>query len=188
MLNYPLPTSETAPEGSRATLAAVEKAWGFAPNLMRTFANSPAVVQGAWAILGAFEQTTFSSAEKQLLMIAVSVENSCEYCTAAHSLMAKGAGLSDAQIDAVRASQPLDQPKLEALRLFTTKVVATRGFVSKADTDAFLSAGYNPQQVLEVVLGVTAKTLMNYTDHLADVALDDAFKSQAWTAAARKAA
>lgn len=48
MLKLPLPTAETAPEGSRATLAAVEGAWGFAPNLMRTSqAWTPAARQAA---------------------------------------------------------------------------------------------------------------------------------------------
>ncbi|WP_428380308.1 carboxymuconolactone decarboxylase family protein [Nevskia ramosa] len=188
MRHFPLPTAETAPEASRATLVAIEKAWGFAPNLMRTFANSPAVVQGAWGLLGAFQQTSFTPAERELVMIAASVENACGYCTAGHSLMGKGAGLSDTQIAALRAGEALDDARLEALRRFTTAVVARRGHVGEVELQAFLASGYAPPQVLEVVLGVAAKTLTNYTDHLASVPLDDAFQSAAWTPASRKAA
>lgn len=188
MIHFPLPTAETAPEASRATLVAVEKAWGFAPNLIRTFANSPATLQGAWGLLGAFQQTTFTPAERELVLIAASVENACGYCTAGHSLMGKGAGLSDAQIAALRAGLPLENAKLEALRVFTVAVVAKRGFVDDRDLQQFLAQGYSQAQVLEVVLGVAAKTLTNYTDHIARVALDDAFQSAAWTPASRQAA
>jgi uncharacterized peroxidase-related enzyme len=188
MLNFPTPTAETAPGSAGATLAAVQKAWGFAPNLMRTFANSPAVVEGAWAILGAFGKTSFTAAEQQLIALAISVENDCQYCAAAHSLMGKGAGLTDTQLAALRSGQPLVDARLEALRRFTTAVVAHRGFVPEAGVQAFLAAGFAQTQVLEVVLGVAAKTLMNYTDHLAAVTLDDAFQPHAWQPALKKAA
>ena len=188
MLQFPLPTVESAPEASRATLAAVEKAWGFTPNLMRTFANSPATVQGAWGLLSAFEQSSLSPAERQLVMIAASVENGCGYCTAGHSLMGKGAGLTDTQIAALRAGQPLADDRLEALRRFTVTMVASRGHASDEDVQRFLDHGYLPTQVLEVVLGVAAKTLTNYVNHIARVTLDDAFQSAAWTPASRKAA
>ena len=182
MLSYPIPTNEAAPEGSRATLAAVEKAWGFAPNLMRTFANSPAVLEGAWALLTAFSKTRFTPAEQQLISLAISVENECGYCTAAHSLMGKGAGLTAAELDATRAGHPLLSPRHEALRRFATVITATRGNPGASDIDAFLAAGYDATAILEVMLGVATKTLMNYTDHVAHVPLDTAFKATAWTA------
>jgi alkylhydroperoxidase family enzyme len=44
----------------------------------------------------------------------------------------------------------------------------------------FLNAGFTPQQALEVVLGIGLKTLSNYTNHLADTPLDEAFAGRAW--------
>lgn len=188
MLSYPIQTNETAPEASRATLAAVEKAWGFAPNLIRTFANSPAVLEGAWALLSAFSKTRFTPAEQQLISLAISVENECGYCAAAHSLMGKGAGLSASELDAARAGLPVLAPRHEALRHFATVVTATRGNPGIAEINAFLGAGYDQTAILEVILGVATKTLMNYTDHVASVALDDAFKATAWQSSLKAAA
>jgi alkylhydroperoxidase family enzyme len=62
--------------------------------------------------------------------------------------------------------------------------VTSRGWPSEADTAAFLQAGYGKQQVLEVVLGVGMKTLSNYTNHIADTPLDQAFGRAAWSKAA----
>lgn len=180
MLSFPVQHQDTAPQASRATLLAVEKAWGFAPNLIRTFANSPAVLEGAWALLTAFSKTSFTPAEQQLIALAISVENECSYCAAAHSLMGKGAGLSDATLAAARAGKEVGEPRHEALRRFATVVTATRGNPDSKDVEAFLAAGYDQTAILEVILGIATKTLMNYTDHIANVPLDDAFKATAW--------
>lgn len=187
MLNFPIQTNDTAPDASRPTLMAVEKAWGFAPNLIRTFANSPAVLEGAWGLLTAFGKTRFTPAEQQLISLAISVENECGYCAAAHSLMGKGAGLSDGELAATRAGEAVTEPRHEALRRFATVVTATRGNPDRAEIEAFLAAGYDQTAILEVILGVATKTLMNYTDHIAHVTLDDAFQRTAWQADLKKA-
>lgn len=188
MPSYSILSNETAPEASRPTLMAVEKAWGFAPNLIRTFAHSPAVLEGAWGLLTAFGKTRFTPAEQQLISLAISVENECGYCSAAHSLMGKGAGIPDAELAATRSAQPLGNPRHEALRRFATVVTATRGKPSAHEVEQFLAAGYDQIAILEVILGIATKTLMNYTDHLAKVPLDDAFKPTAWQPGLKQAA
>jgi AhpD family alkylhydroperoxidase len=181
-------TDADAPAASKPVIQAVAKAWGFAPNLMRTFANSPAVLEGAWGLLGAFGKTRFSPAEQQLIALTISVENECTYCSAAHTLLGKGAGLSADTLAAARANQPVPDARQEALRNFTVAVVKYRGAVPVPQVEAFLSAGYDREAALEVVLGVAAKTLMNYTDRLVHVPLDDAFRPVAWQPSMKRAA
>lgn len=55
------------------------------------------------------------------------------------------------------------------------------GFVSDDDTTSFLAAGYTKAQILEVILGISFKTLSNYTNHIADTPLDAAFAAKAWS-------
>lgn len=180
-LQFSLPTMETAPEASRPLLADVEKSWGFVPNLVRVFANSPATLQGIWSLLGAMENTSFSPAERQIVLLSASVENDCHYCTAAHTTMGAGTGLSKEQLDAVRGDRSIADARLEALRHFTKLLVAQRGYANQSEVKAFLDAGYRKEQVLEVVLGIAAKTLTNYTNHLAGTPLDEAFKANAFS-------
>ena len=47
----------------------------------------------------------------------------------------------------------------------------------------FIGAGFSREQVIEVILGITQKTLSNYVNHLADTPLDDAFAPREWAAA-----
>ncbi len=80
---------------------------------------------------------------------------------------------------ALRSGEPLPDAKLQALATFTEQVVERRGWAQDA-LEPFFAAGYTRQHVLEVILGVTQKTLSNYTNHLAETPLDDAFAAQAW--------
>ena len=112
-----------------------------------------------------------------------SVENGCEFCVAAHSIIAKKmVNVPTEIVDALRAGRaPLDT-KLAALAEFTLAVVRERGWVAEsASFDRFLSAGYSSTQALEVVLGVTQKILSNYANHLLKTPLNPQFQSEAWT-------
>ena len=83
--------------------------------------------------------------------------------------------MPDDIINAIRNDQPIVDSKLQALRVFAMTVVEKRGWVAELDVITFLAAGYTKAQILEVVLGITFKTLSNYTNHMADTPLDDAF-------------
>lgn len=174
---FPTHTIDSAPEGSKETLTAVEKAFGFLPNLAGKLAEAPTALDGYITLSGIFTgpKASLSPVEQQVVLLATSAENGCTYCGAAHGLMAHGAGLSRDDVRAVQAGQKISDSKLEALRAFATAVVEDRGWVKEADMEAFLNAGYTHAQVLEVIVGVAVKTITNYTNHIVRPALDDQF-------------
>lgn len=173
-------TIQSAPEGSKETLRAIEKAFGFIPNLMATFANSPAVLKGYMALDAAWNESRLNAKERQLILLAVSIQNQCGYCKAAHSTLLKQALKVDAAlVEAVRAGSTVGDAKLDALVRFTKDVVAERGFASEKAKSAFLAAGYDETQMMEVIVGVGLKTISNYIVHLNPITLDDAFKPEA---------
>lgn len=181
MTKFTAHTAETAPAASRPLLEGIGRGFGFVPNLFGVFAESPAALRGALAIYEAFSTSSLLPAEQQLVMLAVSEANDCEYCVAAHSTLAKRmVKVNPALVDAVRRRAPLADPKLDALVTFTRKVVEQRGVVADADVGAFLDAGYTRAQVMEVLLGVGMKTFNNYVDHIAHTPLNDQFKAEAW--------
>ncbi|BAU49379.1 carboxymuconolactone decarboxylase [Sulfurifustis variabilis] len=181
MNRFTVHSLETAPAGSRPLLEGLHKAFGFVPNLYAVLAESPAALKGALAIGEAFSRSTLSPAEQQLVALAVSEANDCRFCVAAHSTLAKHAAKADpAAVAAARAREPLADPKLDALVIFTRKVVEQRGWVAEGDVATFLEAGYTRAQVIEVLLGVGMKTFNNYVDHIAHVPLNDQFKAEAW--------
>jgi len=83
-------------------------------------------------------------------------------------------------VEALRNGKPLPDRKLDALAGFACAVVKKRGEVCGQTLDKFITAAYSRAQVLEVVLGVTFKTLSNYTNHIINIPLDTAFQAEAW--------
>ena len=172
-------TKDTAPESSKPVLRDAETNFGMIPNLYGVLAESPAALK-AYAALGeALADSGLSEAEQQVAILATSVENGCTYCVAAHSTVAAPL-LKGETIEALRDGERLPDDKLEALRSFTVRVVRERGWVDESAVEAFLAAGYEPANVLDVVTVVAMKTISNYTNHIADTPLDDAFADARW--------
>jgi uncharacterized peroxidase-related enzyme len=183
-MHFPVHTTDSAPEAARPILTGAGKNFGFVPNLLGKMATAPALLK-AYTQLGAlFDQSSFSATERQVVLLTVSAVNGCDYCVAAHTVIAGMQQVPAPVVTAVRDDAPLADPKLEALRRFTAAVVTRRGWPDATDLESFTAAGYGAQQALEVVLGVGMKTLSNYTNHIAGTPLDDAFRPAAWTRAA----
>ena len=184
MSNFPVHTAETAPADAVGTLNAVKKSYGFLPNLIGAMATAPALAEGYVTLAGIFGKTSFNATEQQIVLLAASNENGCTYCMAAHSTIASMQKVPADVVDSLRNNTPIADTKLEALRRLTIDVVQSRGLPSDDVVQSFLDAGYGQQQILEVVLGVGLKTLSNYTNHLSQHPLDQAFQAAEWSKAA----
>ena len=118
------------------------------------------------------------------MLLAISRANRCAYCVAAHSTAADIAKLPTEVTDALRAGDPLPDARLDArldaLATFTTTMVDTRGLPSRAEVEAFLAAGFNERDILQVVLAIAVKTLSNYSNHLFHTPVDPVFAHRAW--------
>lgn len=148
------------------------RTFGFLPNLIAMLGEAPSAAAGYLALSFQFEASSFSPAERQVVLLAASVENECDYCTATHGALAAGSGLDATSVAALRAGEPLADPRLEALARFTRALVAERGRVAGEELERFLAAGFDRAQALEAIVGVALKTLSNYANHLADTPLD----------------
>jgi len=185
MSQFNIYSIQNAPLAAQPLLEGAQQRFGFVPNLLGGLAESPTVLQAYLDIGALFDRTSLTSVEQQVVLLAASIENHCIYCVAVHSMLAKHKAKADAAIvDALREQQPLTDKKLDALATFTRVVVEQRGKVTGIALDNFIAAGYSRSQVLEVVLGVTMKTLSNYANHIIHAPLDSQFQAEAWDAPA----
>ncbi len=188
MSEFKVHTIDTAPAESVPFLQNAQQSMGFVPNLIGVLAESPAAVEGYLTLMSIFEKSSLTPAEQQVAILAISRTNECDYCMAAHSVVASMQKVPADVIQAIRNDKPIADEKLEALRTFAAAVIEKRGWLSDDDIAAFRSAGYSEAQVLDVVLAASLKTLSNYANHLAETPLDDAFSSRAWQPLKRTAA
>jgi len=174
--------TDSAPDDAQQALQAAKDGFGFVPNLIGIMAEAPSVAKGYLALHEKVSDSSLSPVEQQIVLLTVSFENGCDYCMAAHSGGGKQAGMEDATLDALRNGKAIPDARHEALRRFTRAVVRERGWVDHADIEAFLDAGYERRQLLEVLLGVSMKTLSNYVNHIAETPLDEPLSDFAWSA------
>src|ERR1700739_2176668 len=80
-------TAAHAPDSSKPFLEEIRKSNAFIPLLMAIFANSPTVLEGYLALYTAWQNGSFPPRERQIILLAASVENHCNYCTTRHSVI-----------------------------------------------------------------------------------------------------
>jgi AhpD family alkylhydroperoxidase len=180
-MKFTVHTLETAAEDSKLALVHAQETFGFIPNLEGILAEAPALLKGSIALWDLFTTTSFTLIEQQVIYLAANYENSCDYCMAAHSGLAKAIGMSQDNIKALRNGTPMADAKLQALRHFTQQMVKARGWLEDKEIEAFMKAGYSKQQVLEVILGIAIKVMHNYTNHISKTPLDRQFQINAWS-------
>lgn len=177
-------TKETAPEASVPVLEKTEKAYGFSLNLFGVLAESPVALSAYVQINDLLNQhSVLTAEEQQVVMLAISERNNCEYCMAAHTVVAGMSGVPEATVSSLRMGNEPSDSRHAALTRFTRALHENRGWVPEAEQQAFLDAGFTTRHVLDIIAIVGLKTLSNYTNHLAQPELDEAFQAKKWTKA-----
>ena len=70
------------------------------PNFWKTMANSPETLERTWKSLQqVMGKGELDPAVKELIYVAVSITNNCEYCIKSHSLAARKKGATDGMIN-----------------------------------------------------------------------------------------
>jgi len=180
MNRFTLHTMDTAPKEAKRSLKGSLDAFGMIPNLHAVLAESPATLRAYQQLHRLVLESSFNDEEKTVVWQTINVEHGCTYCVPAHSAIARSMEVSPAIDNALREREPLSNPKLEALRSFTLAVLRDRGRVTATTIEAFIDAGYDNQQVLEVVLVLSQKVMSNYINHLAETPADEAFSPFEW--------
>jgi uncharacterized peroxidase-related enzyme len=178
----PAVSADAADIEAKAVLDKALAQVGFIPNMYARMANQPALLDTYLHGYAAFRSRSgFTAPEQEVVLLAISRENGCEYCVAAHSFMADHkSGVPLAVTDAIRDGATVPDPKLKALAGFTRVMVAKRGLPQRSDVEVFLAAGYEERHILDILLALAVKTISNYANHLFHTPLDAMFEARRW--------
>ncbi|MGC8508111.1 MAG: carboxymuconolactone decarboxylase family protein [Thiomonas sp.] len=181
-LDLPPQTLESSSGKARELLATTQSRLGFVPAMYANMANSPGLLQTYMDGYARFRaESGFTPAEQEVVFLTISRYHRCQYCMAAHSLIAERMSqVASEVLAALREGRPVPDPRLQALSRFTEVMVDTRGNPTPADLQAFREAGYTDRQALEIVLALAVKTLSNFSNHLMHTAPDGPFAAYAW--------
>lgn len=170
-------TIDSAPVAARNGMTAAQKKYGFIPNMMATFAHAPALLDGYLALGAAWEKSSLTVEERQLILLTASVENKCSYGVAVHATVLKSLSFDAKAIMAVRTQSSLRDEKLNSLVALTRDLVTERGVVAERVKEHFIENGYDEVALMEVLAGIALMTMTNYLDHLNPVSIDPAFQA-----------
>ncbi len=172
-------SNEAATGVAKEIMDATQAKLGFVPNMYRGMANSGGFLSTYIHGYTAFRESSgFKPQEQEVVFLIISRKNGCDYCVAAHSMIAdKMSKLDAASLAAVRSGNPIPDAKLQALAAFTSHAFDARGMITNENATAFLAAGFSEQQIMEVILAIAVKTLSNYSNHIHHSEVDGAFTS-----------
>jgi len=151
---YPVPKLEDLPEDIRSRILEVHEKSGFIPNVFLALAHRPA----EWRAFFAFHDTLMekesglSKAEREMIVVATSNANGCQYCVIAHGAILR-----------IRAKNPLvaDQvainyrkaditPRQKAMLDFAMKVALDSGAVNDGDFVTLHGHGFNDEDIWDI--------------------------------------
>lgn len=164
-------TPENAPEATRPLLAQMKQAFGMIPQLYATIGHSPASLQGVLAWDAGLGKGALSKRELEQLHLHVSELNGCGYCIAAHSAVARGAGLSTEEIEAARAGSGAN-PRENALLGLARRVVRTGGAHTGSELAQAREAGVSDAAIVDAIAVVALKTFTNAVALVAQTTID----------------
>ena len=157
---YPVPDVNSLPEDIRDRILAVQEKAGFVPNVFLTLAHRPAEFRAFFVYHDAImerEGSTLTPAEKEMIIVATSSANGCQYCVVAHGallrIFAKDTQLAD-QIAINYLHAPITD-KQKAMLDFAMTLSRNPELVSDADYADLKEHGFDDEDILDIA-GVTA--------------------------------
>lgn len=157
---------DTAAPEAQTLLQGIKSSYGFIPNLFTYMAAAPVTIEAYLALNQLIGKSSLSPAQAQTALLAASLANNCDFCAVAHRAMGKKAGVKSQTVEALLNQSPINDPKDHALVELVQLLVRERGQLADGSLQTFFAAGFNQQQVFELILVVTIKTLSNYINHL----------------------
>lgn len=157
---YPVPEISDLPDDVRDRILAVQEKAGFIPNVFLTLAHRPAEFRAFFAYHDAImerEESTLTAAEKEMIIVATSAANGCQYCVVAHGallrIFAKEPQLAD-QIAINYLHAPITK-KQTAMLAFASKLSRSPELISQADYSTLYEHGYSDEDIWDIA-GITA--------------------------------
>jgi AhpD family alkylhydroperoxidase len=166
-------TIESAPPAARRAMTRTSRELGYLPAAVARMAESPQLLDGFLRLTGMFEGAALDPVAREVVVMTIAARNDCHLCLAMHTARLVALGAPSALIAALRAAARLDDERLEAVRVFTLRVLDTAGAVGDDALKEFLGHGYTSQNALEVVLGIGTYTMSTLANRLTGAPVDD---------------
>ena len=178
---YPVPALETLAPDIRERILAVQEKSGFVPNVFLALAHRPDEFRAFFAYHDALMErdSGLTKAEREMIVVATSAENDCQYCVIAHGAILR-----------IRAKNPLvaDQvainyrkaditPRQQAMLDFALKVTKDSRAVGDQDFEILRGHGFSDEDIWDIAAITALFGLSNRLANFTSMRPNDEFYS-----------
>ena len=176
---YPVPEPQDLPPDIRSRILAVQEKSGFVPNVFLALAHRPAEFRAFFAYHDALmeKEGGLSKAEREMIVVATSGANDCQYCVVAHGAILR-----------IRARNPLiaDQvavnyrkaditPRERAMLDFAMKVALDSGAIADGDFAPLRAHGFSDEDIWDIAAIAAFFALSNRMANFTSMRPNDEF-------------
>ncbi len=151
---FPVPALDEMPEDVRQRIVEVQEKSGFVPNVFLTLAHRPDEFRAFFAYHDALmeKESGLSKAEREMIVVATSGANQCQYCVVAHGailrLRARNALIAD-QV-AVNYRKADLTPRQRAMLDFALKTALRSAEIGDTDFAALREHGFSDEDIWDI--------------------------------------
>jgi uncharacterized peroxidase-related enzyme len=176
---FPVPSLGELPDDIKARILEVQEKSGFIPNVFLAFAHRPDEFRAFFAYHDALMEKAsgLSKAEREMIVVATSNANQCQYCVVAHGAILR-----------IRAKDPLiaDQvavnyrkaditPRQRAMLDFAMKVSRDAGRIDESDFAALREHGFSDEDAWDIGAVAAFFALSNRMANMTGMRANDEF-------------
>ncbi len=176
---FPVPELQSLPEDIRTKLGAVQEKAGFIPNVFLALAHRPEEFRAFFAYHDALmeKEGGLSKAEREMIVVATSGANECQYCVVAHGAILR-----------IRAKDPLvaDQvainyrkaditPRQRAMLDFAMQVALDAATIGEEDLADLREHGFTDEDIWDIGAIAAFFALSNRMANLTSMRPNDEF-------------
>ena len=176
---FPIPSLEQIPEDLRNRILEIQKKTGFVPNVFLTLAHRPEELRAFMAYHDTLMDgdSSLSKAEREMIVVATSALNDCQYCVIAHGailrIRARNPLLSDqVAINYQKADLTMRE---DAMIEFALKVASSSGALSDEDIAKVRAQGFSMEDVWDIGAITAFFALSNRMANLTSMRPNDEF-------------
>ena len=156
---YPVPEIDDMPEDIRQRILAVQEKAGFVPNVFLALAHRPKEFRAFFAYHDTLmeKDTGLTKAEREMIVVATSGANNCQYCVVAHGailrIRAKDALIAD-QV-AVNYKKANISHRQKVMLDFAMKVANDSKSICDKDFELLRETGFDDDEIWDIA-GISA--------------------------------
>jgi uncharacterized peroxidase-related enzyme len=186
---YPVPQLDQLPEDIRSRILAVQEKAGFVPNVFLAFAHRPDEFRAFFAYHDALmeKEGGLSKAEREMIVVATSSANQCQYCVVAHGAILRIRGRNPLIADQVATNYRKADitPRQRAMLAFAMKISQHAGDIEDADFDGLRAHGFSDEDIWDIGAVSAFFALSNRMANLVSMRPNDEFYLMGRTEEAR---